>query len=80
MLDTYINELKSVRHAIERLTADPTTSTSVSSANGGSYSASYVDLDKLYRREAALQTKIAELYRAQHGGGLSVSYPVYFGG
>ena len=67
-------ELRAVRDAILKLTTDPTTSTSVSSANGGSYSASYVDLDRLYRRERELVARIAELLR---GGSLGMAYPVY---
>lgn len=81
MIDSYTQELKSVRAAIERLTADPTASTSVSSANGGSFSASYIDLDKLYRRETELCSRIAALYRQMSGGGgIGLSYSIYCGG
>jgi len=81
MLESYLEELKSIRAAIVRLAADPTSSTSVSSANGGSYSASYIDLGTLTRREAELIALIAKLHRAGEGfGGLGVSYPIYCGG
>lgn len=81
MLESYIEELKSVRAAIMKLTRDPASSQSVSSSNGGSYSASFVDLDKLYRREAELCTLIAQLYRQTiGGGGIGLSYPIYCGG
>jgi len=64
-----------------KLTTDPTVSTSVSSANGGSYSASFVNLSQLHAREAELTTRIAEMYRAKNGmGELSMSYNIYCGG
>jgi len=81
LLDQYIEELKSVRAAIMKLTADPTVSTSVSSANGGSYSASFVNLSQLHAREAELTTRIAEMYReSELYGSMSLSYPIYCGG
>lgn len=73
MIDSYIEELKSVREAILKLTADPTASQSVSSANGGSYSVSYISLDRLHKRERELIAIIAEAAR----GGLGLSYPIY---
>lgn len=74
MIESYIEELKQIRAAILKLTADPTTSQSVSSANGGSFSASYVDLGRLHRREAELCSLIADLHR---GGALDISYQIY---
>jgi len=78
MLDSYIEELKSIRAAILKLTADPLSSQSVSSAGGGSMSASYVDLAKLHARERELVTLIAEMHREQNGGGsLGLSYGIF---
>lgn len=76
-IEHYKAELESVRAAIRKLTDDPTASTSVSSANGGSYSATSVNLTTLYARERELVSLLAALIR---GGGLSVSYPIYCGG
>jgi len=80
-LESYKEELTSVRAAIKKLTDEPMTSTSVSSANGGSYSASAVNLTTLHARERELITMIAEIYRESHGGGtFCPTYPIYCGG
>lgn len=79
--ERYQNELAIVQNGIEKLEKDLQSSSSVSSANGGSFSASYVDLEKLYKREAELQTRITELYRVETGASeISMIIPVYCGG
>jgi hypothetical protein len=75
-MEEKLQQLRSVKDAINGLLADPKSSQSVSSANGGSYSASFIDLDSLRKMERELTAEIAAMAR---GGSLSLTWPIYGG-
>ena len=75
-MEEKLEQLRQVRAAISGLLADPKSSQSVSSANGGSFSASFIDLETLRQMEKELTAEIAAMAR---GGSLSLMWPIYGG-